>query len=292
MLLDEVISRLQDPLFADDTLLSLNDLVLTSRVAEVAAKAGLTRGEFAVRSMSHFIANASDGEWLAYPGAPDEELYTNAVLPYYRAPHIFLGFPARFRGDRGSMVEPLLMSSRDGRTFHRREEALIRPGPNPDRWMDRSNYVWWGLEETASDLPGGGKELSLYTNECSKQSDRPARTRRYTCRIDGFVSLNAPLSGGEVVSKPLTFTGGRLTLNVATSVAGSVRVELQSADGKALDGFGADECDVIYGDDLDRVVRWKAGPDVGALQGRPVRLRFLLQDADVFSFRFGRCGGS
>ena len=53
--------------------------------------------------------------------------------------------------------------------------------------------------------------------------------RRYTLRIDGFVSLHAPLVGGELVTKPLMFTGGRLLLNVSTSAAGAVRVEMQDA---------------------------------------------------------------
>jgi hypothetical protein len=35
-------------------------------------------------------------ELLRLPGAPDEALYTNNVQPYYRAPHLFLGFPTRY----------------------------------------------------------------------------------------------------------------------------------------------------------------------------------------------------
>ena len=31
---------------------------------------------------------------------------------------------------------------------------------------------------------------------------------------------------------------------------------------------------------------WKQGPDVGALAGKPVRLRFVLKDADLYSLRF------
>jgi len=232
----------------------------------------------------------SEGVWLDYPDAPSEQLYTNQVLPYYRAPHIFLGFPARFLADRDSMVEPLLMSSRDGRVFHRWEEAFIRPGRNPGRWQDRSNYVWWGIVETASDQPGGSMELSLYTNECMKLEGRPSTTRRFTCRIDGFVSLNAPFVGGEMLTRPLKFSGNRLILNVATSAAGSVRVELRTTDGNPIEGYSAEDCEAIYGDDIKRVVSWKPGPDLGALQHRPVRLRFILRDADVFAFRFAEHG--
>jgi hypothetical protein len=108
--------------------------------------------------------------------------------------------------------------------------------------------------------------------------------RRYALRIDGFVSLHAPLGGGELTTKPLTFTGNRLLLNISTSAGGGARVELQSPDGRPLDGFGLDDCTEIIGDDLAFPVRWRG--DLGALAGRPVRLRFVLRDADVYSYRF------
>jgi hypothetical protein len=68
--------------------------------------------------------------------------------------------------------------------------------------------------------------------------------------------------------------------------AGSVRVELQDAAGTPLAGFTAADCPEIIGDEIERVVRGKAGPGVGSFAGTPVRLRFILADADVFSFRF------
>lgn len=57
--------------------------------------------------------------WLEYPGAPKQHLYTNQIQPYFRAPHIFVGFPTRYVPERGSLTEGLLMTSRDGRIFHR-----------------------------------------------------------------------------------------------------------------------------------------------------------------------------
>ena len=43
----------------------------------------------------------------------------------------------------------------------------------------------------------------------------------------------------------------------------------------------------IFGDQLDRTVSWKGGSDLSQFAGQPVRLRFMLKDADLFSFRFG-----
>ena len=95
-----------------------------------------------------------------------------------------------------------------------------------------------------------------------------------------------PWAGGEMVTKPLTFAGKELELNYRTGAAGSVRIEIQDEAGTPLAGFTAADCPEIIGDEIERVVAWKAGSDVASLAGRPVRLRFVLADADVFSFRF------
>jgi len=222
---------------------------------------------------------------LRYPGAPREHLYTNAVRAYHRAPHIFIGFPTRFLPRRQSLTEGLFMTSRDGETFQRWREAIIRPGLNPDRWHNRSNYIWWGLVEAEPFVSGAAPELSIYSHEAYYRGDA-VRLRRYTYRIDGFVSVRAPLSGGQIVTKPLVFEGRHLELNFATSAAGSICVEIQDEAGKPIPGFALSECPEIFGDSLDDLVQWKTGGDVGALAGRPVRLRFVLRDADLFSFRF------
>jgi len=222
--------------------------------------------------------------WLDYGDAPKEHLYTNQIHPYYRAPHVFIGFPTRYIPDRGSLTEGLFMSSRDGKTFRRWGEALLRPGLNKDKWYNRSNYIWLGMVETKSDLPGGGREISIYSNE-SYYKGRGARTRRYTFRIDGFVSLHAKLQGGEAITKPLVFQGDRLVVNLSTSAAGSLAVELCDRDGRPIEGFSAADCPEIYGDEIERTVRWN-GRDAGGLAGKPVRLRFILRDADLFAFGF------
>lgn len=68
--------------------------------------------------------------------------------------------------------------------------------------------------------------------------------------------------------------------------AGQVLVELQDANGKAIPGFALDDCEPIYGDHIARVVQCNNGSDVSALAGKPVRLRFGMSDADLFSLRF------
>jgi len=109
---------------------------------------------------------------------------------------------------------------------------------------------------------------------------------RLLLRTDGFASVNAPWSGGQMLTKPLTFSGDALSLNYSTSAAGSIRVEIQDAAGSPLPGFAADDCPAIIGDEIDRTVQWKGGSDIGQFAGTPVRLRFVLRDADLFSLKF------
>lgn len=111
--------------------------------------------------------------------------------------------------------------------------------------------------------------------------------RRYALRVDGFVSVTAPLSGGEIVTKPLVFDGGNLTLNAETSGAGGIRVEIQDAGGSPVEGYSLEECPEILCDSLRHTVRWESsGGDVRPLSGKPVRLRFVLRDADLYAFQF------
>ena len=128
-------------------------------------------------------------------------------------------------------------------------------------------------------------EQSLYATERTMQ-ETGGVLPRYSLRIDGFLSLHAPLIGGELITRPLTFTDNQLTLNASTSAAGLVRVEIQDADAQLLPGFALAPCQEVYGDDLDRTVIWAGNPDLGAIAGKPVRLRFEVKDADLYSCQF------
>ncbi|MCX7825616.1 MAG: hypothetical protein N2689_08655 [Verrucomicrobiae bacterium] len=212
---------------------------------------------------------------LRYVDSPPEHLYTNAVMPYFRAPHLFVGFPTRYQ-PKTQQVEPVFMTSRDGVLFRRWAEELIPITAPKDRDGNRSNYMTWGLLQ----LPGQDRELSVYATEAYYKGPA-SRVRRFTFRTDGFVSVHA--SGkGELLTKPLRFTGKTLELNVK----GSVRVEIQDASGEPLPKFALADCQPFAGDDIARIVKWKSGPSVHALAGKPVRLRFVLENADLFSMKF------
>ena len=178
------------------------------------------------------------------------------------------------------------MTSRDGQSFQRWDEAFLRPGPQSEgHWIYGDNYQTYGLWETKTATVKGPNEISMHFTEYAWLDDQH-QSRRYSIRLDGFVSLHAPFAGGELISKPLRFKGKHLSINYATSAAGSVRFELQDVDGKPLQGYSLGDCLEHYGDSVEQAIAWKGGNDLAALAGKPVRLRIVLKDADLYSFQF------
>lgn len=275
-------------------------------------------GKEAIRSIrtarSTDFVHWTDQHDLQFGDAPQTQLYTNVVKNYYRAPQLMIGFPVRYVSRKWSashdqlpdlanrklratgeerfgtaLTESLIMSSRDRVNFKRWEEAFLRPGiERPGTWHYGQQYLAWSMVETASSLPGAPPEISFYAVEGFWGTIEKGKDvlRRYTLRQDGFVSVNAPMSGGELVTRAFTFTGKNLLLNFSSSAAGEIRVELQDSHGKPLPGFSADDCEPVFGDTIERSVSWRSGADLGKWQGKTIRLRFILKDADLYAFRF------
>lgn len=222
--------------------------------------------------------------------AEPEQYYTNATVPCPGAEHLLLSFPKRFlpartipmdnaeykyRGE--GVSDTVFMSSRDGVHWNRFREAWVRPGTDQRNWTHRNNMVAWGMTQTSLD------EWSMYISEHYGWVTN--RLRRLAVRPWGFAGIHADFAGGTLLTHPLTFTGATLRLNAATSAAGSIRVEVQDAQGQPLPGFGLDDMVHWFGDALDAPMSWKNGGDLSRLAGQPVRLRFELKDADLFALR-------
>ena len=202
---------------------------------------------------------------------PGEHLYTSQTHPYFRAPHIYIATPTRYHQERGASTDILFMTARGNTPYDRTfREAFIRPGLDPERWGNRSNYAALNI------VPTGPAEMSIYTTPF----------RRFTLRTDGFASVHVGADVGEFVTRPLRFTGKELVINYSSSAGGSVRVELQNESGHPIPGFALSDSRNLVGDAIEQPVSWKNGGDVSSLLGQPVRLRFVMQDADLFAIQF------
>tara|TARA_R110002095_G_scaffold190094_2_gene167788 strand:- start:2505 stop:3884 length:1380 start_codon:yes stop_codon:yes gene_type:complete len=219
-----------------------------------------------------FIHWENEADLTYSKGTPPEHLYTNAIQKYFRAPHIFIGFPTRYE-TKSQQVEPILMTSRDGTTFHRYADAVIPRTAPKDRNHNRSNYMAWGMFQ----LPDKPNEISVYGTENYYEST-PGRVRRFVYRVDGFVALRGGADGGQVTTKPLRYKGQQLLLNYIVHTGGSIGVEVLNESGRAIG-----KSKPLSGDAIDSPVTWQQDPDLS--QG-VVQLHFTLKNADLFSLRF------
>ena len=100
------------------------------------------------------------------------------------------------------------------------------------------------------------------------------------------MSVHAGAEGAEMLTKPFVFSGKALEINVATSAAGALGVEIQDAEGEPIAGLAIEDCPKIVGNRVDRIVSWEGGTDLSRLTGKPVRLRFTMRDADLYAMCF------
>ncbi|MBP1991719.1 hypothetical protein [Paenibacillus eucommiae] len=241
---------------------------------------------------------------LDFGEVDDYPLYTNVVQPYYRADHMLVGFPSRYvekkawtpnfdqlagveRRKKRMEIHPRLgltltdcifMSSRDGQKWKRWDEAFMTPGLEYEyNWVYGDCYPALGIIETGNDLPDRPSELSMYAFEYH-MSKRPAILRRYTMRIDGFVSYNAKYKPCTIVTKPFIFEGNQLSINFATSAVGYVKIKLigEQAELNSVE---------LFGDNLEKIVIFEDG-DAALLSGKPVHMEITMRDADLYSFKF------
>ncbi len=234
---------------------------------------------------------------MEFGDTPLEHLYTNQTAPYFRAPHIYVSVAARFMPNRQVLTEEqaralgvdpkyfkdcsdaILMTSRGGNRYERTfMEAFIPPGIGLENWVSRTNYPALNVVQT------GPTEMSVYVNENYAQPT--ANLHRYTLRLDGFVSVFGPYRGGEMVTRPFTFQGSRLKLNFSTSAAGSIAVEILDQEENPIPGYTLDDVQLMIGNEIERPVYWKGNNDLKSLEGKVIRLRFVMKDAHLYSIKF------
>ena len=259
-------------------------------------------GRSVARTTSKDLIDWSAPVVMTCGDGPAEQFYINNTQPYFRASHHYIALAARFMEGRRVVTDAqveviglklahgqfygndcsdgVLLTSRAGSTVYDRTfmETFIRPGLGASNWVSRTNYPLTGV------LPAGPDRMMLFVTRHYMQDSW--HIERLLLRTDGFASVSAPWAGGELVTKPITFTGRELEINYRTGAPGFVRIEIQDAVGKPIPGYTLNDCPEIIGDEIERVVAWKQGTDVSRLAGQPVRLRIVMKDGDLFSVRF------
>jgi hypothetical protein len=209
----------------------------------------------------------------SFPVTDAGEVYRIRAIKYPWAPDVYLAFVWRYSSDNDEVRHIDLGVSRDGETWS---------------WFGTNWYIPLGEQEEELTLYGlirRGDEIWQYVDEGGAHGGSAQRVYyRYTQRLDGFVSLDAGSAVGTASTLPLIFEGDRLVLNI--KVDGSAKVAITDKDGKEIKGFGLADCDVIKGDSTEKVVTWEGKSSLKSLAGKPVRVRFEMQNAKLFAFEF------
>ena len=188
-----------------------------------------------------------------------------------------------------------LAGSRDGRHWYYLGDRrpLIPVGPD-DGWD--AHYLRIAQRTTVAGPVIGPDEVRLYYHghyggvPGCKGLTLPKDTWQSALGLgvverDRFVSLEAGAEPGEVITRPLVFSGaGTLCVNARADGGGSVRAAVLEEDGTPIAGLGFDDCAPLGGDSLRAPVSWSGGDSLGPLKDRYVRLAFRLERAGIYSF--------
>jgi hypothetical protein len=102
-------------------------------------------------------------------------------------------------------------------------------------------------------------------------------------RRDGFVSMDAGEKPGTLTTRPVTFPGQRLFVNL-DAPEGMLRVEVLDKQGNPIEPFTMAKSIPVRGDSTLEAVSWEGGADLSALAGQPVRFRFELTNGSLYAF--------
>ena len=105
-------------------------------------------------------------------------------------------------------------------------------------------------------------------------------------RIDGISSIHADYKGGKLLTKPFIFKGKELEMNYSTSAAGGIKTAILNKDNKPYDGFEMNNSIESIGNYINGKVRWKNSEDLSSIEGKVVKLKISIKDANLYSLRF------
>lgn len=184
------------------------------------------------------------------------------------------------------MVEPQLAVSRDGVNWKRYPRpAYISVGDHRGFPVKRP-YIAFGMVRRGNEIFQYSYTRASYHDAWTQDAPAPV-THRLTQRLDGFVSLRAPYTGGSFTTRPIRFSGDNLEVNIDTGVTGFAQIGFLDESGNPIDGFGVEDCVYINTNSVDHLVEWLGkGTDVSALEGRIVKLAVHMRGTDLYALQF------
>jgi hypothetical protein len=238
---------------------------------------------------------------------PHTDIYVPKACKYAFAPDAYLAFPHFYfhywdvdekgrrelglkERNRGSgTIEIQTMTSRDGLHWKRYPRPVYVP---PGKHGQFGTFHMVGMVQG---MVRRGDEIWQYfissPDYHSAWKQNPAGGQRGVYRtvqrLDGFVSADFDYAGGELVTKPLRFTGNQLRLNINTLATGFAQVAILGKDSNPIPGFAWEDCVYLNGDFIDEPVEWlEKGTDVSQLAGKDIRVLIRGRGCKLYALRF------
>lgn len=256
------------------------------------------KGRIVSRTQSRNLTEWSDARVVLHKDNEDPvdmQFYSATAFTYG---DILMGSIERMHMVPDRLDTEIIWSRDTGRTWHRaRTRPSFIPWGLPGRWDD----TWINLTANGPVRVGGDLWFYYSGRSGAHGANYPHNHGAIglaTLRADGFCSLKAGEISGYVLTRPLTWPGGRLAVNVDmrrdltahphNTLAGHFRVEVRdAATGKPLKGFSLDEhkhlCRNTRGGCMN--VMWGEDRSLQKLAGKTIQLYFELRDTHLYAFK-------
>tara|TARA_R110001583_G_scaffold195374_1_gene372379 strand:+ start:25918 stop:28401 length:2484 start_codon:yes stop_codon:yes gene_type:complete len=236
---------------------------------------------------------------------PGTDIYVTKATKYEWAPDTYLAFPIVYfhyendgpktrmvlgdkaRGLGSGPIETQLSVSRDGLNWKRYPRpTYLGPGEHAGRNVVTA-YIAQGMVKRGHEIWQYYFGETQYHSAIKKDLDGRG-VYRLVQRLDGFVSIDSPYDKEvEMVTKPFTFEGDYLSLNIDTDAAGYTQVGILDENGNPIKGFSVDDCIYVNGDFFDKKVEWlNTGTDVSELKGKTIQLVYRMRGSKLYAMQF------
>lgn len=236
------------------------------------------------RMVFHYDGTTRTADYTSFPGAPSNRgmhhvalVYANGIVRFYY---------------NGSKITELGSSGGPALNFPLGNLLVggdYRPGGNLiDSFLGLMDEVVI-LPRALADTEINSLRLQGAKNALNLQTEQGILL---DMEVDENGMLVNHLESGPqgMIPAPIISTG--LFLNYSAGARGYVETEILDAAGNPIEGFTFQDSRPARGDYISAPAFWDGGSDLTSLAGQPIRLRFRLKDADLFSFRFGSPSGS
>ena len=219
----------------------------------------------------------------------EPHLYTFDSSPYES---LMIGQFSIWQGPANSDCGPLNLQKRNDILLGFSRDGFHFDRTSRDRfiscdWEDEKSWRFGNIQSCSSGCLVVGDKLYFYFSAHAKPRegdrwDTDATTGLAMLRRDGFASMDAGTNTETLTTRPVTFKGKHLFVNVDCP-KGKLKVEVLDEDGKVIAPFTVANCTPISSDETLVKVNWQ-DKNLSDLAGKPVRFRFHLENGSLYSF--------